>query len=72
MIDYRIILQILHTHLVDSNGLIISEKRDWVSDDQMIIFPVGIPGYEEKVNSLTAKQYLQRTRILYMTLKKFN
>ncbi|MEJ7643675.1 MAG: hypothetical protein WKF87_03710 [Chryseolinea sp.] len=72
MIDYRIILQILHTHLMDSHGLIVKEQREWVSDDSMIIFPVSVPGYEQKVNALSAKQYLQRTRILYMTLKKFN
>ncbi len=71
MVDYRIILQILHTHLMDSSGLIVNE-RERVSDDQMIIFPVALPRYEQKVNALTARQYLQRTRILYMTLTKFN
>jgi hypothetical protein len=73
MVDYRIILQILHSHVLDcASTLMVSEKRDFVNDDNVIIFPAADYHYQDKINSLSALQYLQRTRILYTTLLKAN
>ncbi|HTE32997.1 MAG TPA: hypothetical protein VK666_21590 [Chryseolinea sp.] len=78
MIDYRIILQILHSHLLECSGALRTRAnkahaiKDWVSDDKLIIFPAKDYHYQERVDELNAVQYLQRTRILYTMLLRSN
>lgn len=73
MIDHRIILQILHSHLQGGLPLFpVKEKREWVSDNSLIIFPSHKQDYERKINQLNAIQYLQRMRLLYTVLLNVN
>jgi hypothetical protein len=69
MVDYRIILQILHSHLLECAGNIsLYETKEWISDKQMIVFPITNEGYHERIGELNPLQFMQRTRILYTML----
>jgi len=73
MIDREIIFGILHVDETDvsfqSGGM---KKRKWVNDASFIFFQPGKQDDIEKVNALSAVQYLQRTRLLYSTLLRIN
>lgn len=64
----------MHNHLFDfcSGHIMLTEREKWVSDDQLIIFPQETPTYQDRVDKLSATQYLQRTRIIYAMLTHSN
>lgn len=69
MVDYRIILQILHNHLLECSGhTSIEGNRPWVLDENMIVFQSSDSRYHERIADLNALQFLQRTRILFTML----
>jgi hypothetical protein len=73
MIDHSIILQILHNHPREALPLFQGdEKRKWVRDNGMIIFPAETQNYKRKINQLNSSQYLQRMRLLYTILLRIN
>lgn len=73
MIDYRIILQILHSHAQESSSPIeVAEKKEWARDKGLIFFPSQKKNFNVKINSLNAIQYLQRMRLLYTILLRSN
>lgn len=73
MIDRQIIFGILHVDETDVSfqpgGM---KKREWANDTALIFFQPGKQDDIEKVNALSAIQYLQRTRLLYSTLLRIN
>lgn len=73
MIDRQIIFGILHVNETDvsfqAGGM---KKREWVNDAALIFFQPGKHDDIEKVNALSAVQYVQRTRLLYSTLLRIN